>query len=172
MQIGTNINLSSTALRAFIASNCNKNISSVEFVHAFIHNLLNFARWTTSDGLKWFLKGMIGIAEKDQMDDILNDALEEVDQEKSTKVRYSYEPDPSFNSSKKQFKISKDIIAAMDVNGLPVDYLLNYLRKTIVVQSQQCQWMQLQNGQKIKIIRCDLRQNNPMFCVMREEFIR
>merc|ERR1712087_424624 len=106
------------------------------------------------------------------MADILNDALEEVDQEKSTKVRYSYEPDPSFNSSKKQFKIPKDIIAAIDVNGLPVDDLLNYLRKTIVVQSQQCPWMQLQNGQKNKIIRCDFRQNNPMFCVMREEFIR
>merc|ERR1719242_2293466 len=173
MQI-ENIHLQSAAFCTFVEEK-ERNFrvgSSVEFVHAFIHNLLNVTRWRSSDGLKWFLKGMIGIAEKDQMADILNDALEEVDQEKSTKVRYSYEPDPSFNSSKKQFKIPKDIIAAMDVNGLPVDDLLNYLRKTIVVQSQQCQWMQLQNGQKIKIIRCDLRQNNPMFCVMREDFIR
>merc|ERR1719361_877448 len=122
--------------------------SEIEFVHAFIRNILNNTRWRTSDGLKWFLKGMIGIAEKDQMADILNDALEEVDQEKSTKVRYSYEPDPSFNSSKKEFKISKDIIAAMDMTDIVVDDFLNYLRKTIVVQSQQCQWIQLANGQK------------------------
>merc|ERR1719242_1665857 len=174
MQI-ENIHLQSVAFCTFVEEK-ERNFrvgSSVEFVFGFISRLLSVTRWESCDGLKWFMKGMIGIAEKDQMDDIVNDALEEVDQEKSTKVRYSYEPDPSFNSSKKEYKISKDIVAQLaDVNGIPVANLLNYLRKTIVVQSQQNQWMQLANGQKIKVIRCDLRQNNPMFCVMREEFIR
>merc|ERR1719242_948121 len=171
MQI-ENIHLQSAAFCTFVEEK-ERNFrvgSSVEFVFGFISRLLSVTRWESCDGLKWFMKGMIGIAEKDQMDDIVNDALEEVDQEKSTKVRYSYEPDPSFNSSKKQFKISKDIIATVNVNNLPVNDFLNYSRKTIVVQSQQCQWMKLANGQKIKIINCDLRQS--MLYVIKEEFIR
>merc|ERR1719361_996531 len=34
---------------------------TVEFIYEFF-NLLNVRRWQTPDGLKWFLKGMIGIA--------------------------------------------------------------------------------------------------------------
>merc|ERR1712062_677733 len=50
-----------------------------------------------------------------------------------------------------------------------VNNLFDYIRKTIVVQSNLCQWMQLPDSRKIKIIKCDLGQS--MLCVIEEKLI-